>query len=98
MVPSSDDVSLGLDLPGRKTSVGEDVERQVRRLAGERLREQVADRGRLLKAVDREAACAPETCEVIHRTQYGLVIGGHLVQACPRGPDAGRRELWRSML
>jgi hypothetical protein len=51
-VPSaSDDVSLGLDVPGRKTSVGEDVKGKVGLFAREPLCEQMADGGRLLKAV-----------------------------------------------
>src|SRR3954470_20806321 len=91
----SDDVGFRFDLTGREAPVREDLERYLGLLAREPLGEEVADRRRLLEAVARETARAPEAREAVHRAQDGLMVWRHLVQARPRGLDSGRAEPWR---
>src|ERR1700694_2884144 len=51
---------------------------------------------RLLETVTGESTCAPEAVEVVDRTQNRLMIGGHLVEACPSRSYSGRAQLGRS--
>src|SRR5437660_12191487 len=68
----------------------------VRRLAHETLSQQMTHCGRLLEAVTGESTCAPEAIEVLDATQYGLMIGGHLVEARPSRSHAGGTQVRRA--
>src|SRR5260370_40662045 len=74
------------------------VQGDLRRLADEISRQQMAHGRRLLEAVPGEPACAPEAVEIVHRTQYGWVIWRHLVQACPGRAPAGITQRRRPTL
>src|SRR5713226_4493769 len=55
-------------------------------------------RRRLLKAVAREAACAPEALDVVDRPEDRLMVGRDLVQAGPRGLDPDGAQARRTAL
>src|SRR5260370_17657206 len=78
--------------------MGERVQRNLWLLPYETSSQQMAHSGRLLEAVSGESACAPEAVEVIDRAQDGLMIGRHLVQACPGGLHTGSTKRRRSAL
>src|SRR6266571_2903316 len=85
--PLSNHVSLRLDDTGREAALREDVQRHLWGLARVPLAEEMPDRGRLLEAVSREPAGAPEALDVVDRTEDRLVVGRDLVEAGPRGLD-----------
>src|SRR6266571_6183575 len=85
--PLSNHVSLRLDDTGREAALREDVQRHLWGLARVPLGEEMPDRRRLLEAVSREPAGAPETLDLVDRTEDRLVVGRDLVQAGPRGLD-----------
>src|SRR5260370_32861398 len=74
------------------------VQGNLRRLADEIPRKQMAHGRRLLEAVPGESACAPEAVEIVDRAQYGLMIWRHLVQACPGRAHAGITQRRRPAL
>src|SRR5260370_26862518 len=78
--------------------MGERVQRNLWLLPYETSSQQMAHGRRLLEAVSGESACAPEAIEVIDRAQDGLMIGRHLVEACPGGPHTGGTQRRRSAL
>src|SRR5487761_1083145 len=53
---------------------------------------------RLLEAVTGESACAPEAVEIADRTQYGLMVGRHLVEASPSRSYSGGAQPRRAAL
>src|SRR6266852_532092 len=78
--------------------MGERVQRNLWLLPYETSSQQMAHGGRLLEAVSGESARAPEAAEVIDRAQDRLMVGRHLVEACPGGPHTGGTERGRSAL